>query len=434
MQVLQQRTPRFPHAAYGTGRARVLRFHYKQMKFLVTIQASGGRLETRTMEAPSRFAVYEAVQKEGGVVSELKEESGFRIPAWLTVTIGTGVKRAEIIRTAKNLSAMITAGLSLSRALTVIERQSSNKRLKAIMADIGESIKKGSSFHAALGAYPKIFSPLFIAMVRAGEESGGLSDALTVVALQMDRAEQLTRKIKGAMIYPSIVIFAVVVIGILMMVFVVPTLTKTFTSLGAQVPLATRVIVALSNFMAAHVFIVFGALLAFIAGGIVFVRSTRGSAIVLWVGLHAPVLRELIQETYAARCARTLSSLLASGVPVLEALSITEDVIHARAFADVVKEAAVRVKKGDMLSAAFSEHTRIYPVLMSDMLAVGEETGKVSEMLHQIADFYEEDVSEKTKDLSTIIEPVLMLFIGTVVGIFAVAMIAPIYQLSSAIS
>ncbi len=173
-------------------------------------------------------------------------------------------------------------------------------------------------------------------------------------------------------------------------------------------------------------------LVALVMGGAVFVRSRTGSRIVLAGALHVPVVKELVRETYAARAARTLSSLLSSGVPVLEALAITRDVVHADVFANVVAEAEERVKKGELLSAAFAEHTKLYPILMSDMLAVGEETGKVAEMLKQIAEFYEEDVSEKTKDLSTIIEPVLMLLIGTFVGIFAVSMIAPIYSLSSA--
>lgn len=404
------------------------------MKFLATIRTADGHTETRTVEAPTRFAVYEQIQKEGGAVTELTEKSGgLRVPAWLNVTFGTGIKHAEIIRLAKNLSAMLTAGLSLSRALSVMERQSGNKRLKAIVAAVENSIKQGSSFHDSLANYPKVFSPLFIAMMRAGEESGGLSDALNVVALQMDRSEQLTRKIKGAMIYPSIVMIAVIIIGILMLIFVVPTLTSTFTSLGAQIPLATRVIVALSDFMAAHAVLVFLGLAALIGGLIAFGKSDRGSRVLLWGLLHAPVVSELTRETFAARTARTLSSLLSSGVPVLEALEITEEVVHARVFADIVHEAAERVRKGDMLSAAFAEHTKQYPILMSDMLSVGEETGKVSEMLHQIAEYYEADVAEKTKDLSTIIEPLLMLFIGTFVGIFAVAMIAPIYQLSAAI-
>jgi len=404
------------------------------MKFNVTTHKEGVPDATSVIEAPSRFAVYEQVQKDGGTVVELTEGSGgFEFRSLLSYKIGTGVKRAQIIRMARNLSAMLSAGLSLSRALSVIERQSGNKHLKAIVADLSETIKKGSSFHEALAKYPNVFPEIFIAMVRAGEESGSLSEALTVVGLQMERSEELVRKIRGAMIYPSIVITAVIVVGILMLIYVVPTLTSTFTSLGVQVPLATRIIVALSDFMVAHVILVFVALVAVVGGGILFVRSRFGGGIVLAVALHLPVIGELVRETYTARASRTLSSLLSSGVPVLDALSITKDVVHARVFSNVVAEAEEHVRKGESLSLSFSAHTRLYPILMSDMLAVGEETGKVAEMLKQIAEFYEEDVAQKTKDLSTIIEPILMLIIGAFVGVFAVAMIAPIYQLSSAI-
>jgi len=404
------------------------------MKFRATIRKEGIPDETRIIEANSRFAVYELVQKEEGTVVELHEgEGGFKLPAWFSITIGTGVKRVEIIHTAKNLSAMLGAGLSLSRALSVIERQSSNKSLKKITTGLSDSIKKGSSFHEALAQYSMVFSELFVAMTRAGEESGSLSDSLSVVALQMERSEELSRKIKGAMIYPSIVITAIIIVGILMLMYVVPTLTSTFESLGVQVPLATRVIVAISNFMVAHSLIVLGIIVFLVFGGITFVRSKVGGSIVLAGALYLPVVGELVRETYAARASRTLSSLLSSGVPILNALSITKEVVHAGVFAKVVEEAEARVKKGELLSASFAENEHLYPILMSEMLLVGEETGKVAEMLKQIAEFYEVDVAEKTKDLSTIIEPVLMLLIGAVVGVFAVSMIAPIYSLSSAI-
>ncbi len=404
------------------------------MRYRATIQKKGMPDEIRTIEAPSHFAIYEEIQKEGGVVIDLQDGIiGFKVPSWLLMTIGTGVKRVEIMRMAKNLSAMLSAGLSISRALSITERQSGNKRLKAIATGISDAIKKGSSFHEALAAYPNVFSELFIAMAKAGEESGSLADSLAVVGLQMERAEELSRKIKGAMIYPAIVIIAIVIIAILMLVYVVPTMTKTFTSLGVELPLATRIIVGISDFMVAHVLLVLSALIALVVGGIAFVRSRVGAGMVLFSALHLPVIGEIVRETYSARAARTLSSLLASGVPVLQALSITKEVVHAKVFADVIAEAVVRVKRGEPLSAAFAEKTSLYPIQMSDMLAVGEETGKVAEMLKQIAEFYERDVADKTKDLSTIIEPILMLCIGVVVGIFAVAIIAPIYSLSSAI-
>jgi len=391
--------------------------------------------EMRVIDASSRFDVYEQIKGAGGIVVSLEEirEHELGVLSRFNISIGTGIKRMEVIRMAKNLSAMLSAGLSLARALSIIERQSDNKRLKAIATGLSESIKKGSSFYQALAAYPTVFPEIFVAMVRSGEESGSLSDSLSVVALQMERSEDLIRKIKGAMIYPAIVITAVLIVGILMLIYVVPTLTATFTSLGVQVPLATQVIVSLSNFMAAHVILVFLTLIAIVVGAIIFVRSKTGGGIVLAGALHLPVIKELVRETYAARTARTLSSLLSSGVPVLDALSITKEVVHAGAFAAVVAEAEEHVRKGGPLSTSFAEHIKLYPILMSDMLAVGEETGKVAEMLKQIAEFYEEDVAQKTKDLSTIIEPVLMIVIGVFVGVFAVSMIAPIYQLSSAI-
>lgn len=403
------------------------------MKFRVVVGKEGGGQETRIVDAPSRFAVYELIQKEGSTVVSLATNSGFKMPAWLNITIGSGVKRQQVVVMTKNMSAMLSAGLSLSRTLSVIERQSPSKRLKEVAGGLGEAVKKGSSFHEALAAYPNIFSSLFIAMAKAGEESGSLADSLAVVGLQMERSEELNRKIKGAMIYPSIVVTAIVIVGILMLIYVVPTLTKTFTELGVAVPLSTQIIVAMSNFMAANAFGVLVVMVILVGGGYMFVRSKPGSALVLWVALRLPVVGELVRETFTARASRTLSSLLSSGVPVLNALAITREVVQAGSFARVIAEAEARVKKGDPLSSAFSEHTRLYPLLMSDMLAVGEETGKVAEMLKQIAEFYEGDVSEKTKDLSTIIEPVLMLMIGAVVGVFAVSMIAPIYSLSSAI-
>lgn len=387
------------------------------------------------IEAPSRFEIYEQIRREGGLVVSITEQDGFISGKLvnLNISIGTGIKRIEIVRTAKNLSSMLSAGISISRALSIIERQSSNAYLKRVITGLSESIKKGTSFHEALADYPRVFPELFVAMVRAGEESGALTESLSIVALQMERSEELIRKIKGAMIYPAIVITAVIIVAILMLLYVVPTLTSTFTSLGVQVPLATRVIVFLSSFMVSHMVAVLLTLAVLALGSFLFFQSKVGGKIMLRVALHLPIIGELVRETYTARTARTLSSLLAAGVPVLSALSITRSVVQASMFAEVVEEAEAHVKKGEPLSTSFIEHEKIYPILMGEMLAVGEETGKVADMLKQIAEFYEETVAEKTKNLSTIIEPILMLVIGTIVGVFAVSMIAPIYQLSSAI-
>lgn len=402
------------------------------MKFRAVIKTPDGKEDKRIIEAASRFAVYEQVEKDGDMVVSLSEGGGgFSLPKWMNVRLTSGIKMEEKITFTKNLSAMLSAGLTLSRALSVIDRQSTNKNLKRITASLEEAVKKGDAFNEALAKHPAVFNELFIAMTRAGEESGTLAESLKVVAKQMDRSFTLSRKVRGAMIYPAVILFAIIVIGILMMVYVVPTLASTFEELKVELPTATKIIIATSTFMATHVILVFLLLAGCTALFIWFMRTKTGGNLILMISLHIPVIGTLVRETMSARAARAMSSLLSSGVEMLSAIQIAEEVVGDNPFGKVVNEAGVRVKKGEPLSQAFSEHTKLYPVFMGDMIAVGEETGKVSDMLGQVAEYYEQDVEDGTKDLSTIIEPMLMLVIGGAVGVFAVSMISPIYSLSS---
>lgn len=405
------------------------------MKFRAVVKTEDGKEEKRVLEAASRFAVYEQVEKDGGMVVSLTEGGGssFTAPSWMNIKLTSGIKTEEKITFTKNLSAMLSAGLTLSRALSVIERQSTNKNLKKITADLSEAVKKGDAFNSALLKHPKVFSKLFVAMTKAGEESGTLADSLKVVAKQMDRAYTLSRKVRGAMIYPAVILFAIIVIGILMMVYVVPTLAATFEELNVELPTATKIIIGASDFMAHNVVLVFALLVLFVGLLLWFMRTKIGSNLILMASLKIPVIGSLVRETMSARAARALSSLLSSGVEMLSAIQITEEVVGDNPFGKVVNEAGVRVKKGEALSLAFVEHSKLYPVFMGDMIAVGEETGKVSDMLSQVAEYYEADVEDGTKDLSTVIEPMLMLVIGGAVGVFAVSMISPIYSLSSSI-
>jgi type IV pilus assembly protein PilC len=405
------------------------------MKFRVVVKKADDTEETRVIEAASRFEVYGQIEKEGATVVSLEEGTGHALPAWMNITIGSGIKTEKKITFTKNLSAMLSAGLPLSRALSVVERQAAHDpALKKIVTDLETKVKSGTSFHEALENYPHIFPKLFIAMTKAGEEGGSLSESLQIVARQMDRSYTLTKKVKGAMIYPAIILVAIAVIGILMLLFVVPTLAATFTQLGAQLPESTKIILGASNFMVHHYIIVIVGLLIILTAGTLYFRSKQGAAVVLFCAIHFPVIGDLVKETMSARVARTLSSLLSSGVEMLTALSITQEVAGENVFGKVVGEAEVRVRKGEALSVAYLAHPNLYPIFFADMITVGEETGKVSDMLTQVAEYYEVDVEDRTKDLSTIIEPLLMLFIGVFVGIFAVSMIAPIYQLSSVIS
>jgi type IV pilus assembly protein PilC len=405
------------------------------MKFKVTIRNSAGTDSVSTIEANARFSVYEQVEKGGATVVSIEEEKeGLSFKSIANISFGkVNLKNEQRITFTKNLSAMLKAGLNLSRALTVMEKQATKKSVKEIVSTLQESVKKGSSFHEALAVYPHVFSKLFVAMTKAGEESGTLSDTLEIVSKQMETSEALSKKIKGAMMYPSIILFAIAVIGVLMLIYVVPTLSSTFASFGGQLPLATRVIIAMSDFARNNVLAVFGIFASIIIGGYFFKKSKFGSKTILFLGIHFPGVGLLVQETFAARAARTLSSLLASGVEMLTAIGIAAEVVGDNVFGAVLIEAQEQVKKGEPMSATFQKYSKLYPLLVGEMIAVGEETGKVADMLKQVAQYYENDVDNRTKDLSTIIEPLLMLFIGVFVGVFALAMIAPIYSLSSKI-
>ena len=403
-------------------------------QFKFTAENKEGERYEETIEAADRFAVYAEIRNRGDRVVAVSEE-GKRglLYAFTNFELLGGISTDEKILFAKNLGAMIDAGLALSRALSVMDRQTKNKKLKEVFAGLMGSVKRGDTFASAIAKYPKVFSPLFASMVRAGEESGSLAKSLKVVALQMERSHNLVKKVKGALIYPSIVITVMIGIGILMLIYVVPTLTQTFSELHTQLPPTTQLIITLSNFLVAHTILALSGMVAFVAVVIGALRSATGKRVVDTAILYIPVIGGIVRETNAARTARTLSSLLSAGVDVVLAITITRDVVQNHNFQKVLSQAEEAVTKGDALSKAFSENEHLYPALVGEMMAVGEETGKVSPMLEEIAIFYESEVEEKTKDISTIIEPMLMVVIGAGVGFFAVSMIAPIYSLSNSI-
>ena len=406
-------------------------------KFTYTGKDSEGVAVERTVEAVDRFAVYAVARTEGHTVSQVNSASTFSLSNLLDMEkINyklSRVKGDELVMVTRNLGSMITAGLTVSRALDVIKRQTKNPRLRGVMTSMIADINKGDSFHDALRKFPEVFNDLYTSMVRAGEESGNLSETLQTLSIQMDKTNTLKKKIKGAMIYPSIVICVMVAIGILMMIFVMPQITGVFADMEADLPATTEFLIALSNFLVNYTFIAIGGLFAGLFAIIYALKTTYGRIATSWIIPKLPVIGKLAKETNAARTARTLSSLLNSGVDVLQAIEITEEVIQNVFYKKILAEAAVRVEKGTALSEVFIERDDLYPILVGEMILVGEETGQISGMLGELALFYENEVERKTKDLSTIIEPLLMVVIGGGVGFFALALIAPIYSIGDAI-
>lgn len=407
-------------------------------KFTYTGSTKEGGVVTQVVDVVDKYAVYDIARENGHTVLKVSEVKNFSFSGLINVEkinfFLSRVKSDELVMMTRNLSSMLKAGLPLSRALSVIERQSKNPRVKGEVQKIRESINKGDPFYTALKQFPKTFSHLYVAMVRAGEESGGLVDALATISLQLERLSSLRKKVKGAMIYPAIVISVMIIIGILMMIYVVPTLTSTFTQMNIELPLSTKVIIGFSDLVSNHGVLVLAGFIATVVGFISVVKTRPGRKALHFTIIHLPVIGNIIKQTNSAYTARTLSSLLSSGVDVISALNITEDVLQNVYYKKVLHDAAIHVEKGSPLSEVFIENEHLYPILVGEMVLVGEETGQISGMLTEIASFYETEVEQKTKDLSTIIEPILMVVIGGGVGFFALAMIAPIYSISDSVN
>lgn len=403
-------------------------------KFKYKVREASGEEAEGEVSALDRFAAASDLRGAGKTVITIEEAKELTVPglAFLNSLLGR-VKLRDLIIFSHNLSLMMTAGLSLSRALAILERQTKNVTFKATIKTLIEDISHGNTLSGSMEKFPKVFSPVFVSMVRAGEESGGLSQALLVVGDQLEKSYLLKKKIKGALIYPSVVISALVIIGILMFIYVVPTLAATFKELNVDLPTSTKVIMWISDVLSNHFLAGLTGVIVFAASVWGVLRTPRGHRAFEYSLFYLPVVGNLVRQSNAARTTRTLSSLLSSGVDMIEAITITKDVLQNSYYKEVMDIASDRVQKGIPLSSVFMEKDKIYPLLVGEMIEVGEETGKLSEMLMNVAVFYEDEVDSATKNMSTIIEPLLMVFIGGSVGFFAVSMITPMYSVMSGI-
>lgn len=400
------------------------------MLFSYKAKSKDGAIVKGTMEAKDKFALSRDLKSQGQTPLSIKEKATHSFDvASIFEHFSGGVKTGELVIVTKNLSGMLRAGLPLSRALSVLEKQTRNKTLNKILKSVTEDINGGSTFSSGLEKFPRVFSKLFTSMVRAGEESGNLAGTLSEIGVSLEKSNSLTKKIKGALIYPGVVLSAMILIGILMFAIVVPTLAKTFKELGAELPSTTKAIIFVGEFFSQYLALSLVSLIGFVVGLVYLFRARFMAPYIDYVVLRLPIIGKIAKELNTARTARTISSLLLSGVSITRAIEITEDVVQNLYYKKVLKEAITAVEKGAPFSEVFEANPKLYPIMMSEMVQVGEETGKLSDMLLQIALFYEEEIENKTKNLSTIIEPVLMVLIGAGVGFFAVSMIAPLYSI-----
>ena len=372
------------------------------------------------------------LHKKGYVLTSVEEQgTGQKKPFSFQNFVGEffGVPLKEKLVFTRNLKVMITAGVPLPKALDALAEQTRNKKLQNALKAVKEEVIQGQALSEAMAQQPKIFSELFQNMVKAGEASGTLEEVLTQLTIQMERDYEVRSKVKGALIYPSVIVFAMLVIAVFMLTFVVPKLAATFADLEVELPLTTRVIVGLGDFFSQFWYVVAFGFAAAVIGFFRALKTRWGKKLFDKAILKVPVISGIVKNMQTALTARTLSSLLAAGVPIVSALEITSRVLGNWYFREAIEVSSKEVQKGAKVSEVLGDYEHLYPVMMIQMIQVGEETGETTDILKKVAEFFEEEIDNVTKNLSSIIEPVLMLVIGVVVGFFAISMFQPMYSL-----
>jgi type IV pilus assembly protein PilC len=394
-----------------------------------------GEPRSGLLEAKNKHDLARVLRQEGCfLISAISEEEMIAKKKFvLAVPFLNKVSLKEKIIFTRNLKVMISAGISLPRSLKILAGQSKSKKLKRTLLEISEEIIEGKNFSESLVKHPAVFPEFFCSMIKVGEEAGTMESVLGVLTRQMERDYELRSKIKGAMIYPIIILITMFVIGILMLIIVVPRLSETFVDLNIQLPFTTRVVILVGNLLAKFWYLVPLILVGLAFFLRLFSKTKRGKKLFDTFFVRAPFISSVIKQINSAYTVRTLSSLIASGIPLVRALEVTAGTLSNGYYKEAINEAAEQVRKGAKLSEALKRHENIYPVLVNQMVEVGEETGETSGILEKLAEFFEEEVATTTKNLSVIIEPALMLIVGAAVGFFAVSIIQPIYSMMQGI-
>lgn len=333
----------------------------------------------------------------------------------------------------QQLGVMIKSGISLAVALKTLAEQTNSKSFRKILVDIQKGVEKGNLLSKGLEQYQSAFGDLFVNMIKAGEASGKLEDVLKQLFIQMKKDNEIISKVKGAMIYPIIVITMMVAIGILVLIYVIPTISGIFLELNVTLPLPTRLLIAASQFAVAYgIFIVIGSILAFVAFNRI-TKTAQGKLKFHQLLIKLPVAGGIIKKINLARFCRTLSSLLKTDIPIVQSFEITSRILGNVLFKNALLEAKEKIKKGINIKDSLNPYSNLFPPVVLQMISVGEETGSLDEILEESASFYEEDVRQTMENLPSIIEPLLMVVLGVGVGGMAVAVIMPMYSLSQSI-
>ena len=381
-----------------------------------------------TLDAGSEQAAIATLLNKNLLVVEIQEKVGRK-----GKTAGGSVPLADLVVFTRQLATMLDAGLAMVQSLQALAEQTTNKVMRDVIKDVCTRVESGDSFSQALVKHPKVFNRLFVCMVDAGEKGGLLAEILARLATFLENTARLRKKVKSAMMYPAVVTFVAITITIFLLVKVVPVFGEIFAGFGAKLPAPTQFLISLSDWMKKNIIFLIPTAGVIIYGWLAYIKTKQGREFWDRTRIKLPIFGHIAHKICLARFTRTLASLIRSGVPILEVLSIV-----ANTCGNVVMEKAIRVamsdiEKGDGISNALAKHP-VFPTMIIRMMSAGEQTGKIDSMLERIADFLDEEIETVLSGLTSLIEPLLIVFLGVVVGGIVICMFLPIFKMSEIIN
>ena len=393
--------------------------------FTYTARAFNGDLRTATIDASSRDDVIAQLRKQRLSVVKIDQDA--------TKKVGRGaIKTRDVVIFTRQFSTMINSGLPLVQALTILAEQTDNKALAEVTKKVVFDVESGNTVADALSKHPRAFTNLYVNMVAAGEAGGILDTILMRLATFLEKNDALVRKVKGAMIYPAVIMSVAAVAIVVLLIFVIPVFESMFASVGQALPLPTRIVIGASRFLKAYWWML-GAII--IVGAYLFKKyyaSPNGKLVIDRLMLKMPVLGDVLRKSAVSRFTRTLGTLISSGVSILEGLEITAKTAGNRVIQDAIMSSRSSIAGGDTIAQPLQK-SKVFPPMVISMIAVGEQTGGLDEMLSKIADFYDEEVDAAVSNLLSLLEPIMIVFLGVVVGGMVVAMYLPIFDMINAV-
>ncbi len=383
------------------------------------------------VEAPSESVAIDVLKEKNLFVLSLTERRKTTL-LQISLPFFNRVKLRDIVVFARQLSVMISASVPIVQALRILTRQTENVTLKIIISEIADEVDGGAKLSSALARFPQVFSDFFIHMIRSGETSGKLDETLVYLADEEEKDYDLHSKIRGALIYPAFILSGMVVIGTAMMIFVIPQLTSIILESGVELPLSTRVLIAISTFMKTKWWLILLAVIAVAFAYRAYVKTEKGKYRLDRIRLRLPVFGAIFRKIYITRLARSLATLLQSGVPLTRSLEIVADIVGNKVYRQLTLNAIKEVEDGNPLSTTFAT-SPLVPAMLGQMMNVGEQTGRLDYILAKLSDFFSKEVENAVTSLVTLIEPLVLVLLGLAVGILVSAILLPIYSISSAV-